>query len=312
MYDVIIIGSGPAGLTAATYACRANLKVLCVAGGPTAEDSYRLPGGQLMLTSVVENFPGFPDGIMGPNLMVLMRRQAEKFGTEFIEDNVSKVDFSGNSKKVFVGDAAYESKTVIIATGAKAKWLNLVNEQRLRGKGISACATCDGFLFKDKEVTVIGGGDVAMEDSIHLSQICKSVAVVHRRDKLRASPIMQKKALSDPKIRWVWDTVVEDVLGKSRVEGVRLKNIRTGQISEHRTEGLFVSIGHEPDTQVFRGHVELDEKGYIVRKINTMTSVHGVFAAGDVHDHRYRQAVTAAGYGCQAGMDAQKCIEGLD
>ena len=312
MYDVIVIGSGPAGLTAATYACRANLKVLCVAGGPTAEDSYRLPGGQLMLTSVVENFPGFPDGMMGPNLMLLMRRQAEKFGTEFVEDNVSRVDFSGEPKKVFVGDAVYESRAVIIATGAKAKWLNLVNEQRLRGKGISAFATCDGFLFKDKDVTVVGGGDVAMEDAIHLSQICKSVTVVHRRDKLRASPIMQKKALSIPKIRWMWDTVVEDVLGKSKVEGVRLRNLKTGQVMEHPTEGLFVSIGHEPDTQVFKGHVELDEKGYVVRKVNAMTSVHGVFAAGDVHDHRYRQAVTAAGYGCQAGMDAQKCIEGLD
>jgi len=312
MYDVLIIGSGPAGLTAAIYACRANLKVLCFAGGPTVEDSYRLPGGQLMLTTTVENFPGFPDGIMGPNLMLLMRKQAEKFGTEFVDDNVTTVDFSVRPLKVFIGDTAYEGKAVIVATGAKAKWLGIPSEKRLRGKGVSACATCDGFLFKDKEVVVIGGGDVAMEDSIYLTNMCAKVTVVHRRDKLRASPIMQKRAMKNPKIHWMWDTVVEEILGSTKVEGIRLKNVKTGKVTELKADGVFLSIGHDPDTAFLKGHVELDGKGYVVRKENTMTSVPGVFTAGDVHDHRYRQAVTAAGYGCQAAVDAQKYVENLE
>jgi thioredoxin reductase (NADPH) len=312
MYDVLIIGSGPAGLTAAVYACRSNLKVLCFAGGPTPEDSYRLPGGQLMLTTTVENFPGFPDGIMGPSLMTLMRRQAEKFGTEFIDDNVTAIDFSGRPLKIFVGNTIFEGKAVIIATGAKARWLGLANEKRLRGKGVSACATCDGFLFKGKEVVVVGGGDVAMEDSIHLSNMCTKVTVVHRRDKLRASQIMQKRAMKSPKIHWMWDTVVEDILGSAKVEGVRVKNVKTGNVTDLRADGVFMSIGHEPDTAFLRGHVELDARGYVVRKENTMTSVPGIFAAGDVHDHRYRQAVTAAGFGCQAAVDAQKFVESLE
>jgi len=312
MYDVLIIGSGPAGLTAAIYVCRSNLKVLCFAGGPTTEDSYRLPGGQLMLTTTVENFPGFPDGIMGPALMTLVRKQAERFGAEFIDDNVTAVDFSGRPLRVFIGDSAYEGKAVIIATGAKAKWLGLANEKRLRGRGLSACATCDGFLFKDKEVVVVGGGDVAMEDSIHLSKICKKVTVVHRRDKLRASPIMQKRAMSKPEIHWIWDTIVEDILGSAKVEGVRLRNVKTGKVTDLRTDGVFVSVGHEPDTSFLKGHAELDAKGYLVLKDNTMTSVPGVFAAGDVHDHRYRQAVTAAGFGCQAAVDAQRFVESFE
>ncbi len=312
MHDVIIIGSGPAGLTAAIYACRANLRVLCVAGGPTLEDSTRLPGGQLMLTTDVENYPGFPEGVQGPDLMGLFRKQAERFGTEFIDDNVSRVDFSGRPLKVFVGDKGFEGKAVIIATGARAKWLGLESETRLKGKGVSACATCDGFFFKDREVIVVGGGDVAMEDSMYLSKLCKKVTVVHRRDQLRASPIMQDRAKKNPKIHFIWNSVLEEILGEDKVEGVRLKNVKTGEISEHKTDGVFILIGHQPDSDVFKGHVELDQKGYVVIKEHTSTSVPGVFAAGDVHDYRYRQAVTAAGFGCMAALDAQKYIESLE
>jgi len=312
MYDVLIIGSGPAGLTASIYSCRANLKVLCFAGGPTEQDSYRLPGGQLMLTTEVENYPGFPEGVQGPDLMGQFRKQAERFGTDFIDDNATSVDFSGKPLKVFIGEKSYEGKAVIIATGAKAKWLDLENEKRLRGRGVSACATCDGFFFKDKEVVVVGGGDVAMEDSMYLTKMCKKVSVVHRRDKLRASPIMQDRAKKNPKIHWIWDTVVEDVLGQDKVEGVRLKNVKTGEITDFKTEGLFLSIGHHPDTDIFKGHIELDAKGYIELKEGMMTSVKGVFAAGDVHDYRYRQAVTAAGYGCMAALEAQRYIESLE
>ncbi len=312
MYDMLIIGSGPAGLTAAIYACRGNFKVLCFTGGPTVEDSYRLPGGQLMLTSEVENFPGFPEGVQGAELMSLMRRQAERFGTEFIDDNVTSVDFSKSPFKVTAADKTYEGCTVVIATGAKAKWLNMPSEKRLRGKGVSSCATCDGFLFKEKEVVVVGGGDVAMEDSIYLTKMCTKVTVVHRRDKLRASPIMQERARKSPKVHFVWDTVVEEILGKQRVEGVRLKNVKSGAVTDLRTDGVFISIGHQPDTDIFKGHVELDEKGYIVLKEDSMTSVPGVFAAGDVHDHRYRQAISAAGFGCRAALDAQRYIESMD
>jgi len=312
MYDAMIIGSGPAGLTAAIYACRGNLKVLCFAGGPTIEDSYRLPGGQLMLTSEVENFPGFPEGVLGSELMSMMRRQAERFGTEFVDDNVTSVDFSKNPFKVSVADVTYEGCTVIIATGAKAKWLNMPSEKRLRGKGVSSCATCDGFLFKEKEVAVVGGGDVAMEDSIYLTKMCAKVTVVHRRDKLRASPIMQERARKSPKMHYIWDTVVEEILGKERVEGIRLKNVKTGAVTELRTDGVFISIGHQPDTDIFKGHVELDEKGYIVLKEGSMTSVPGVFAAGDVHDHTYRQAISAAGFGCRAALDAQRYLENME
>ncbi len=312
MYDLLVIGSGPAGLTASIYACRASLKVLCIAGGPSMEDSYRLPGGQLMLTTEVENYPGFPEGIQGPDLMGLFRKQAERFGTEFIDDNVTSVDFSGKPFKIYVEDKAYEGRAVIIATGAKAKWLGLESEKKLRGKGVSACATCDGFFFKDREVVVVGGGDVAMEDSLYLANLCKKVTVIHRRDKLRASPIMQERARKNPKIHWVWDTVVEEILGQDKVEGVRLKNVKTGDISDYKADGVFLSIGHIPDTKVLQDKIDLDEKGYVVLKNHTQTSVRGVFAAGDVHDYRYRQAVTAAGFGCMAALDAQKFIEALE
>ncbi len=311
MHDVIIIGSGPAGLTAAIYACRANFKVLCVAGGPTLKDSTRLPGGQLMLTTDVENYPGFPEGILGPDLMGLFRKQAERFGAEFIDDNVTKVDFSGRPLKVFIGDKEYEGKAVVIATGARAKWLGLESETKLKGKGVSACATCDGYFFKDKEVIVVGGGDVAMEDSMYLSKLCKKVTVVHRRNQLRASPIMQDRAKKNPKIHFIWNSVLEEIVGEDKVEGVRLKNVKTDETSEHKTDGVFILIGHQPDSDVFKGHIELDQKGYIVIKQHTGTSVPGVFAAGDVHDYRYRQAVTAAGFGCMAALDAQKYIESL-
>ena len=312
MYDVLVIGSGPAGLTAAIYVCRANLKALCFAGGPTVEDSYRLPGGQLMLTSDVENFPGFPDGIQGAELMSLMRRQAERFGTEFVDDNVTSVDFSWRPLKVFAGDAKYEGCAVIIATGAKAKWLDLPSEKRLRGKGVSSCATCDGFLFKDKEVVVVGGGDVAMEDSLYLTKMCTKVTVIHRRDRLRASPIMQERAKKNPKVHFIWDTVVEEILGKEKIEGVKLKNVKTGVVTDFRTDGAFISIGHQPDTDIFKGHVELDHMGYIVLKEDSQSSVPVVFAAGDVNDHKYRQAISAAGFGCRAAIDAEKFVENLE
>jgi thioredoxin reductase (NADPH) len=303
-YDLIIIGSGPSGLTAAIYATRANLKTLVIAGA--------VAGGQLMLTSEVENYPGFPDGVLGPELMSLWRKQAERFKTDFVDDNMTKVDFKGRPFKVWVTDQAYEARAVIISTGANAKYLNLPNEERLKGRGVSACATCDGFFFKQLDVVVVGGGDTAMEEALYLSKLCKTVTVVHRRHEFRASKIMQERLLKTPNVKVVWDSEVVDVLGETKVEGVRVKDAKTGATTDLKAQGLFIAIGHAPATEVFKGQLQLD-KDYIVLHphdgLQTSTSVEGVFAAGDVHDHRYRQAVTAAGFGCMAALDVERWLQ---
>ena len=299
--DVIILGSGPAGLTAAIYAARAQLRPLVVAG--------REAGGQLMLTSEVENFPGFPEGILGPELMQRMRQQAERFGAEFVEDDAVRVDFSRRPFQVFTESEAFAGRTVILATGASARWLGLASEARLRGRGVSSCATCDGWFFQNQKVVVVGGGDTAMEEALFLTRFATEVVVVHRRDQLRASRIMQQRALSHPKIRFIWNAVVEEVLGTDSVSGVRLRDVKTGAVWEEPCRGLFVAIGHQPNTAFLRGQVELDERGYVVVHDETRTSVDGVFCAGDVADHRYRQAVTAAAAGCKAAMDAEKWLQ---
>ncbi len=300
-YDVIIIGSGPAGLTAAIYAGRALVKTLVVAG--------RISGGQLMLTSGVENFPGFSNGIQGPNLMQETRKQAERFGAEIVDDDASSVDFSHKPFQVTVGDKVHTSKAVVIATGSSAKWLGIPSEEKLRGRGVSSCATCDGYFFRGKRVVVVGGGDTAVEEALFLTKYASEVVVVHRRDTLRASKIMQSRAMSNSKIRFVWNSVVKEILGGSNVEGVRLENLKTGEVSIVPSDGAFVAIGYEPNTRIFERQVELDDKGYIISKEGTKTSVDGVFVAGDVHDYRYRQAITAAGEGCAAAMDALAYLE---
>ncbi len=302
MYNTIIIGSGPAGLTAAVYAARAELQPLVIAGAT--------PGGQLMLTTEVENFPGFPEGIMGPELMDNMRKQSERFGATFINKDVTKVDLKGKEKKVYVGDEVYEATTVIIATGASAIWLGLPSEQKFMGHGVGSCATCDGFFYKDKEVLVIGGGDTAMEEALFLTKYATKVTVVHRRDALRASKVQQQKAFDNPKIDFLWDTALEEVLGDNKVSGVKLKNVKTGEVTEKNVDGIFVAIGHKPNTGIFKEQVDMDEKGYIIpQKLQTHTNVDGVFVAGDVSDKRYRQAISAAGIGCMAAMDVEKYLE---
>ncbi len=298
--ELIIIGGGPAGYTAAIYAARAELKPLVIAG-------YEA-GGQLMLTNEVENFPGFPTGIMGPELMERMRRQAERFGAEIQNFNATKVDFSKRPFKIETDWGEYYAKAVIIATGASAKWLGLENEQRLIGRGVSSCATCDGAFFKDKKVAVVGGGDSAMEDALFLTRYASSVTVIHRRDQLRASKIMQQRAFANDKINFIWNSVVVDVLGKDKVEGIKIKNVKTGEESILEIDGLFIAIGHKPNTELFKGWIEMNEIGYIIPKKYTMTNVEGVFAAGDVADPRYRQAITAAGMGAQAAIDAERWL----
>jgi thioredoxin reductase (NADPH) len=300
-YDIIVIGSGPAGLTAAIYAGRALVKTLVVGG--------RLSGGQLMLTSGVENFPGFSEAVQGPQLMQEMRKQAERFGAQIIDDDVASVDFSRNPFKVTVGIDVHTSKAVIIATGSSAKWLGLPSETKLRGRGVSSCATCDGYFFRGKRVVVVGGGDTAMEEALFLTKYATEVVVVHRRDELRASKIMQRRALSNEKIRFVWDSVVDEILGEQKVEGVRVRNVKTGALSFLASDGVFVAIGFEPNTRIFGRQIRLDEKGYIPSEHGTKTSVDGIFVAGDVHDYKYRQAVTAAGEGCRAAMDALAYLE---
>jgi thioredoxin reductase (NADPH) len=296
-----IIGSGPAGLTAAIYASRATLAPLVISGVPA--------GGQLMLTTDVENYPGFPEGIQGPELIVKMREQAARFGTEFLDSNVGAVDFS---KRPFAIDTGLTgtilADSVIVATGANARWLELANEQRLRGHGVSACATCDGFFFKGKDVAAVGGGDSAMEEAMFLTKFASSVTVVHRSGDLRASKIMQDRARQNPKISFRLHSIVEDVLGDDTVSGIALLHVPTGKREKLKVQGLFLAIGHEPATEAFRGQLALDDKGYIRTTDITRTSVEGVFAAGDVYDHRYRQAVSAAGLGCMAALDAEKWL----
>jgi thioredoxin reductase (NADPH) len=300
----MIIGSGPAGLTAALYSARAQLKPFVIEGAAA--------GGQLMLTTDVENFPGFPGGIMGPELMDNMRKQAERFGAEFLTDDVTEVDLTGEIKTVKVGADSYSARSVIISTGARARWLGLPHEQRLIGHGVSSCATCDGFFFRDHDIVVIGGGDSAMEEATFLTRFAKSVTIVHRRDSLRASKIMQDRAMANDKIRFAWNSAVTDVFGESKVEGVELTDTATGAKSRLDVSGLFVAIGHDPNTSLFAGQVGLDEEGYVlVDAPGTRTNLAGVFACGDCVDHTYRQAITAAGTGCAASLDAERYLASL-
>ena len=309
--NVVIIGSGPAGLTAALYTARADLKPLVLAGVKW--------GGQLMLTTEVENYPGFVDGILGPELMTVFRKQAERLGAEILNEDVSKVDFKAKPFKVSVGQKVYQARAVIIATGAETNWLGLPNEQKLIGRGVSSCAPCDAWFFKDKKVVVVGGGDSAMEEALTLTKFATDVSIVHRREQFRASKIMLDRARANKKISFILNSEVMDVLGKDKVEGIKIKNKQDGSARELAIDGMFVAIGHHPMTDIFRGQIELDEKGYVKKirnpkseirnQYNMMTSVEGVFVAGDVHDYHYRQAVTAAGYGCQAALEAERWIE---
>ncbi|MCH6556583.1 MAG: thioredoxin-disulfide reductase [Nitrospirae bacterium] len=303
MRNVVILGSGLAGLTAAIYTARANLSPLLVEGAQA--------GGQLSLTTEVENYPGFPKGIMGPQLIQDMRAQAARFGTEYLSGDVSAADLKRSPFTVTIeGEQTIETKTLIIATGASAIMLGVPGEARLMGHGVSTCATCDGYFFRGKELVVVGGGDSAMEESTFLTKFATRVSVAHRRDTLRASKIMQDRASKNEKITFIWNSVVEEVLGGSVVTGVRLRNVASGETSELKTAGLFVAIGHTPNTGLFMGQVEMDAKGYILTKNGTHTNVPGVFAAGDVQDPKYRQAVTAAGSGCMAAIDAERFLEG--
>ena len=301
MYNVIIIGSGPAGMTAAIYAGRAGLKTLVIAGVAW--------GGQLMLTEEVENFPGFKEGILGPELMDNMRVQAEHFGAEFIFEDAAAVDFSSKPFKVKTESAVYEGKSVIIATGASPRLLGLESEQRLMGRGVSICATCDGPLFRNKRVVVVGGGDAAIEEALTLTKFANEVKIVHRRDQLRATKILQERVFKNEKISFVWNAVIKDILGKDVVEGVRLKKVDTGEEFELECEGVFIAIGRKPNTKIFRGQIELDEAGYVVSRDGVKTSVEGVFVAGDVADRLYRQAITAAASGCKAAIEVEKYLE---
>jgi len=301
--SVVIIGTGPAGLTAAIYAARANLNPLVIEG--------EQPGGQLTITSEVENYPGFAEPVMGPDLMDAFKKQASRFQTRFVQANVIRADLS---QKPFVLELSNQqtihAKTLIIATGASAKWLDIPSEKTFMGKGVSACATCDGFFFRNMDIAVVGGGDTAMEEATFLTRFAKSVTVIHRRDTLRASKVMQEKAMKNPKIRFLWDTAVEEILGDSAVTGLRLKNLKTSQTNELSVQGLFIAIGHEPNTRIFGDALKRNEAGYIITQPgSTRTNVPGVFAAGDVADPTYRQAVTAAGSGCMAAIDAERFLE---
>jgi thioredoxin reductase (NADPH) len=310
--NVIIIGSGPAGLTAAVYTARANLSPLMLEGELTSNSDQ--PGGQLMLTTEVENFPGFPEGIMGPELMMRFREQAARFGTEIETVRASRVDFSERPFRIWVGDPdapepTHRAKSVIIATGAQALMLNLPNEQRLIGHGVSTCATCDGFFFRDQDIAVVGGGDSAIEEATFLTRFARSVTIVHRRDELRASKIMQERAFKNDKIRFVWDSHVVDVIGDTKLAGVVVENLKTGDRRDLPVTGLFVAIGHRPNTDLFVGQLAMEDSGYLITGPGSQTDVEGVFACGDVQDHVYRQAITAAGSGCTAAIDAERWLE---
>lgn len=303
-YKTIIVGSGPAGLTAALYAARAELQPLVIAGIQ--------PGGQLTITTDVENFPGFPEGIQGPELMMNMTKQAERFGAKIMQETVVSADFSSKPFKIKTDSNEYQSESVIIATGAEVMWLGLENETRLRGKGVTACATCDGFFFKDLDIVVIGGGDSAMEEASFLTKFGKTVTIVHRRDEFKASKIMLKRAQDNPKISFITDVTVTDILGKDSMEGIRIKDNKTGEERDVAAQGYFVAIGHSPASKVFaEAGVEVDAKGYIIPKTFTQTNIEGVFVAGDVHDHRYRQAISAAGEGCKAALDAEHYLTAM-
>lgn len=306
IHNVVIVGSGPAGLTAAIYAGRANLNPVVVDG--------MQPGGQLMITSDVENYPGFPEGISGPEMMDKFRAQAERFGTTYITDEAQSVDVSGKPFKINLGDhEPLLAHAVIVASGASAKWLKIPGEQELMGKGVSACATCDGFFFRDRVVTVVGGGDTAMEEANYLTRHASRVIVIHRRDEFRASKIMAQRVIDNPKIEVMWDSVPEQVLGDAegmKVVGVRVKNVKTGNVQDVACDGFFVAIGHAPNTKIVRDILKADSNGYLLHQPNTsLTDIPGVFVAGDVHDHRYRQAITAAGAGCMAAIDCERWLE---
>jgi thioredoxin reductase (NADPH) len=296
-----VIGSGPAGYTAALYAARADLEPLVLKGLEA--------GGQLMLTTDVENYPGFADGIMGPELMDQMEKQAQRFGAEILAVHVTEVDLSSRPFLVKAGDQAWRARTLIIATGATARWLDIPGEERLRGRGVSACATCDGFFFRDRELVVVGGGDTAMEEATFLTKFASKVTIVHRRDAFRASKVMQDRVFAHPKIEVLWDTVVEEIVGDQAVTGVVVRHVKTDETSALSTDGVFMAIGHDPATTLFGDQLETDEDGYlVVREPSTETNIQGVFAAGDVTDHTYRQAVTAAGQGCKAAIDAERLL----
>ena len=299
-FDVAIIGSGPAGYTASIYTSRAKLRTIVISGS--------LPGGQLMTTTEVENFPGFPGGINGPELMTYMQQQSERFGTTMLIDEVTKVDFRSKPFRIYTGSSNYTSDSVLISTGATPRKLGIKSEQEFSGRGISYCATCDGPFFKNQEIVVVGGGDTALEEATFLTKFGKTVKIIHRRAELRASKILQERAFENPKIEFIWNSSVIDVKGDKKVSSVVVKNINTAEEKNLEVGGIFVAIGHEPNTAIFKGQVDLDEKGYIILHNNTRTNIEGVFAAGDVHDFRYRQAITAAGFGCMAALDIEKWL----
>jgi thioredoxin reductase (NADPH) len=301
--DIIIIGGGPAGYTAAIYAAREDFKPLVISGSQA--------GGQLMLTSAVDNYPGFPDGVLGPDLMDLFRKQAERFGARLINDDVTEVDFTKRPFRVLVGQKEYNAKCVIIALGASAKWLGIESEKKFIGKGISSCATCDAPFFRNKNVVAVGGGDTAMEDSLFLTKFASTVTLIHRKDSFRASKIMQQKVLANPKIKVIFNSVVEEVLGTEKVNGVKIKNVLTGEVTTLSTDGLFVAIGHSPNTSILKGKLKLDDLGYVIAKDEVKTEIKGVFVAGDVADRVYRQAITAAGSGSKAALEARNYLQNL-
>ncbi|CAN5671769.1 thioredoxin-disulfide reductase [soil metagenome] len=299
-FDVVIIGSGPAGYTASIYTSRAKLRTIVISGS--------LPGGQLITTTEVENYPGFPDGINGPELMMNMQQQSERFGTTILIDEVTRVDFNSRPFKIFTGSSTYTSDSVLISTGATPRKLGIKSEQEFSGKGLSYCATCDGPFFKNQDIVVVGGGDTALEEATFLTKFGKTVKVVHRRDNLRASKILQERAFENPKIEFIWNSSIINVKGDKKVSSVVVKNTNTVEEKELEAGGLFVAIGHEPNTLIFKGQVDLDEKGYVIIRNGTRTNIEGVFAAGDVHDFKYRQAITAAGFGCMAALDIEKWL----